>query len=228
MAEIIGRAVLENLLSKLIAKELRFELSELMKLLGDEPNMNNVPPSYWDNGGKRLRSVIEPVLRDIYMQQAKEQLDQSSIGIDWSIINQNAIDWSSQYSFDLVTGLTERSKQVVNTSLNKFFTNPTTIGELEKSLLGTFGPVRAEMIAITEVTRAAVEGEQKVVDEIIARNPGMESIDIWLTNRDEKTCLICGPRHGKERGTNWEENPPAHPRCRCWLRHDFRRKKDNG
>jgi hypothetical protein len=81
------------------------------------------------------------------------------------------------------------------------------------------------MIAVTEVTRAAAEGEQRVVDQIIADNPGMESIDIWLTNRDDITCPICAPRHQQPRGSNWTENPPAHPRCRCWLRHDFRRKQ---
>jgi hypothetical protein len=80
------------------------------------------------------------------------------------------------------------------------------------------------MISITEVTRAASEGEQEIVNRLIMDNPGIVAVDIWQTNRDDRVCPICGPRHNRKRGDGWTENPPAHPRCRCWLKHDFERR----
>lgn len=225
MADVVNRDTLEALLARTIAKDLRGELSKLMNLLGDPPNIYNVPITFWENGGSALRGSIEPILRDIFLQQAETQLQETSIGVDWALINENAITWSSEYTYELVRGITDTSRMILQRSINSYYSNPTTIGDLQRSLSGIFSPMRAEMIAVTEVTRAAAEGEQRVVDQIIADNPGMESIDIWLTNRDDITCPICAPRHQQPRGSNWTENPPAHPRCRCWLRHDFRRKQ---
>ncbi|MCZ2459160.1 MAG: hypothetical protein LC128_06000 [Chitinophagales bacterium] len=225
MADVVNRDTLEALLARTISKELRGELSKLMDLLGDPPSIYNVPPTFWQNSGAALQASIEPILRDIYLEQASAQLVETSIGVDWALINENAVTWTSQYTFDLVRGINETSQRLLRNSIDAYFRNPTTIGDLQRSLSGVFSPMRAEMIAVTEVTRAAAEGEQRVVDQIIADNPGMESIDIWMTNRDDITCPICGERHQQPRGSNWTENPPAHPRCRCWLRHDFRRKQ---
>lgn len=226
MADVVNRDTLEALLARTIAKDLRGELSKLMDLLGDPPNIYNVPIEFWNNSGHAMQATIEPILRDVYLQQAETQLSELSIGVDWALINENAVTWTSQYTFDLVRGINETSQRLLRNSIDAYFRNPTTIGDLQRSLSGVFSPMRAEMIAVTEVTRAAAEGEQRVVNQIIADNPDMESIDIWLTNRDDITCPICAPRHNQPRGSNWTENPPAHPRCRCWLRHDFRLRKN--
>ena len=226
MADVVNRDTLEALLARTISRDLRVQLTELMSLLGDPPSVYNVPSSFWENGGSKLRASIEPILRDIYLEQAGTALTETSIGVDWGLINENAIDWASQYTFGLVRGMTETSRRLLRNSIDAYFRNPTTLGDLQNRLLSAFGSQRAEMIAVTEVTRAAAEGEQRVVDQIIADNPGMESIDIWLTNKDDLVCPICAPRQNKPRGSNWTENPPAHPRCRCSLRHDFRLKKN--
>lgn len=226
MADVINRDELEAKLGRVVSRELREQLKELIKLLGDPPNPNNVPLAFWDESTGKLQAVIEPILRDVYLQQAGNQLDQSSIGVEWSAINQSAVEWSSRYSFGLVSGITDRSRNVLRASLEGYFRNPTTIGDLENSLLSAFGARRAEMIAITEVTRAASAGEQEVIDRLLQNNPGIQSIDIWQTSNDDRVCIICGPLNNKERGDGWDENPPIHPRCRCWLRHDFKRKKN--
>jgi hypothetical protein len=77
------------------------------------------------------------------------------------------------------------------------------------------------MIAITEVTRAAAEGERATVREIAKE--GIKMVEVWQTKNDEIVCTICGPRHGKKVGDGWSRNdgPPAHPRCRCWINHEF-------
>jgi hypothetical protein len=38
---------------------------EVMRLLGDPPDINNVPEAYWNNGGKGIRKAISAVLEDV-------------------------------------------------------------------------------------------------------------------------------------------------------------------
>ena len=215
------RAALEALLTGSISQELKKQLKELLRLLGDPPDISRVPETFWANGGAALQKEIEPVLRDIYLAQAQTQIAATTIGVDWALVNQAAVNWARTYSFDLVSNITAGNRDLLQQSVSQYFAQPMTIGELGGNLAGAFGPVRSEMIAITEVTRAAVEGEQQAVNRITGDNPGIVSIDTWQTNRDDRVCPICGPRHNKKRGDGWEDNPPAHPRCRCWLKHDF-------
>ena len=63
-------------------------------------------------------------------------------------------------------------------------------GELEGQIVGLFGPVRAEMIAVTEVTRAASEGQRGLANEVAQF--GILMIDAWSTRNDEVVCPICG------------------------------------
>jgi hypothetical protein len=87
----------------------------------------------------------------------------------------------------------------------------------------TFGPVRAEMISVTEITRAASQGEQQVAKELA--DAGINMIPIWQTNEDEIVCEICMPRNEQEITDNFY--PPAHPRCRCWVNYKLPKVKKN-
>lgn len=87
-----------------------------------------------------------------------------------------------------------------------------------------FSRERAELIAITEITRARTQGE-------MAAAAILEELDIlldarWFTMEDEMVCSICGPLH-KTPEKFWREilpnGTPAHPRCRCRL--DWKEKK---
>lgn len=77
---------------------------------------------------------------------------------------------------------------------------------------------RAENIAITETTNAITLGERTVVDEM--RRLGVDVDAVWITQRDERVCPVCGPLHSQP-SSQWVEDfaygPPAHPRCRCYL-----------
>jgi hypothetical protein len=218
--DVVNRDELERRLARLISREQRDELRQLMDLLGDPPQLDNVPETFWLNGGKQLRGVVVPVFQDIYLQQAQTLLQQFSVGVDWALINQGAVDWSSRYAFDLVTGITDRTRQGLQQAVGAYYRDALTIGDLEGLISPYYGPVRAEMIAVTEVTRAATEGEREVVRQIQADNGAIIMVPIWQTNADDLVCAICGPRHDKEITDDFY--PPAHPRCRCWTNHEMR------
>ena len=82
------------------------------------------------------------------------------------------------------------------------------------------------MIARTEVTRAAVEGQRATVKETsdaLAKYGIKPMVEVWQTRNDDLVCSIYRSRHGKKEGAGWtkEDGPPAHNGCRCWTNHKF-------
>jgi hypothetical protein len=106
----------------------------------------------------------------------------------------------------------------LNEIIPRFYEEGWNLGQLRTDLERYYSPVRAEMIAVTETTRAAVEGERALV-EALQKESGIGMAPIWQTSNDERVCPICGPKHGKHITDG--QYPPAHPRCRCWVTYEF-------
>ena len=85
------------------------------------------------------------------------------------------------------------------------------LDELMTSIAPMFGADRAEMIAVTEVTRAFAEGNKATWEE-----SGVVEAMRWMTAQDEMVCPVCAPLAGKKR-TFDDDLPPAHVNCRCYL-----------
>ena len=221
MADIPGRDKLEKQLARKLGGLNRRQLGRLLELMGDPPNLDNVPLAFWDEAGKELAQVVTPFSERVYLEAAQRMIAEAPIGVDWSLVNEAASNWSRDYSFRLVKDINETSRRATGQAASNYFDQGWTMGDLRRKLGSIYSPVRAEMIAVTEVTRAAAEGERGVAGEL--RNQGIDMVEVWQTNNDELVCPICGPRHGRKIGTNWNrsDGPPAHPRCRCWINHEF-------
>jgi len=217
MADIPNRGELERRMARLLARFLSAHGGHLLEKMGDPPRLENLPLDFWSREGRTLAKILNPFLEDIFLEQARILMMSQPVGADWALVNEGAIRWSSTYTFELIKGMNETTQRVVSRALSNYYQQGQTIGELQRALAGTFGPVRAEMIAVTEVTRASVQGEMAIAGEL--RKQGIEMIPFWETNADELVCPICLPRNGKRQGDGWSEPPPAHPRCRCWLNH---------
>jgi len=158
-----------------------------------------------------------------------------AIGIDWEQANEAAMEWARTYTYDLVTGINATTRDKVSTGVQRFFADTgRTRGDLEADLAPWFGSMRAEMIAVTEVTRASAEGAISTVQ--IAKDSGFDMVAIWHTNRDELVCTtMCAPLDDKPED-EWAEltkglvngPPPAHPRCRCWITHRWNEPEAQG
>lgn len=209
MADIPNRDALERILARKLGGLNRRQLAHLLELLGDPPNIANVPFSFWGEAGKELAQILVPFSERVYLEAADRMLAEIPIGVDWSLVNEAASTWANTYGFDLVRGINDTSRRATSSAVSAYFDQGLTMGQLRQRLGRIYSPVRAEMIATTEVTRAASEGEQGVVNEI-ARE-GIRMVPIWQTNNDALVCPICGPKHGKEITDG--QYPPAHPRC---------------
>jgi len=108
------------------------------------------------------------------------------MGVDWTEINADALAWAREYTYDLITGLNETTLRNVREAVAAWIETGGELGELEALLEPVFGANRAQMIAITEVTRVFSEA-----NNLVFQAAGLPEAIF---------------------------RPPAHVRCRCWLR----------
>ena len=214
----MGRSEQEAELARILANVQSKERRKLLAALGEPPNLDNVTPEFWQQYSHSLRKEIVPALEKMFMASAEAMLAQTpAIGVDWTLINKNAAEWASRYGFDLVSGITDTTREALQQKVSAFFENQMTMPQFAEALEPLFGPVRAEMLAITETTRSSVEGPRAILAEL--NKQGIVMIPIFSTSSDETVCPLCAPLDGKQiDDASW---PPIHPRCRCDVRWIF-------
>ena len=216
--DVINRDELERKLARIVGRDLRAELSRLLDYLGDPPRLENVPSDYWNSGWRTIQKDVEPVLLDVYLSQAEGLMNDIGIGVDWDQINTTASRWAKQHTEQMLMDLFRKRYDHLNETIPRFYEEGWNLGQLQDDLEKWYSPVRAEMIAVTETTRAAVEGERAMVAELEAIT-NRRMAPIWQTMKDERVCPVCGPKNKKEITDGIF--PPAHPRCRCFVNYEF-------
>lgn len=219
MADVLDRGKKEKKLARKMARLLTAQQQGIIRLFGKTPGMDKLTLEFWRKQVNAMVPAITPEMEWIYLQQAEALSRSLPIGVDWGLVNEAAVSWAQRYTFDLVTGINQTSSRALQTAVSSYFEQGWTIGDLESRIGSIYAPYRAQTIAVTEVTRAAAQGELSITDEL--RKQGVDMVAIWQTNEDELVCPICGPRNDKKRGDGWSEPPPAHPNCRCWLNHEL-------
>jgi hypothetical protein len=216
--ELPNRAALETGLARKLARLSQDQYRRLLATLGDPPKMENLPGDYFNGMAAELQGVLQPALEDAYTLQAAALMGlktNKALAVDWTVINQRAALWAKQYAGLLCKQMSDRTREAIRAQVADFFRDQRSMDDLTASLARLFGPIRAELIAVTEVTRAASMGEQGFAEEL--RGMGLRTTFIWQTANDDTVCPICGPLHGSKQGDGWHDPPPAHPRCRCWI-----------
>jgi len=170
----------------------------------------------WDAERDSLRRVLIDLLTAVAQTAARQAIADLAIDVDWALVNRSAVEWAETYSYELASGITETSRLFLQEALSEWIQSGAPLDDLETKLAPMFGPVRAEMIAVTEVTRAFAQGN------IAAwRASGVVDGIRWRTAEDDIVCDICS---GLAEQTDTLDGdfdgqgpPPAHVNCRCWL-----------
>ncbi len=146
------------------------------------------------------------------------------VSVDWTGVRTDALHQARLYVGTLIRGINQTTLEAVRTAVTGFVETPRfTMGDLVRSLLDSaFSPDRAWMIAATEVTRAYADGQVAAMGEVRKEFPDLRVTKTWFTNNDDIVCPVCGPLDGVEVGmdavfVDGIEQPPAHPKCRCWM-----------
>jgi len=111
----------------------------------------------------------------------------AEIGIDWAMVNAEVLRWVEAYAFELIRGLDARSRSAVGEAIQRWASNGLPLADLVEELAPIFGPVRAELIAATEVTRAYAEANLRAW-----RASGVIERVTWRTANDERVCFPAG------------------------------------
>ena len=137
-------------------------------------------------------------------------------------INDVVKRWTDTYTYDLVSGITETTKIMLQRKISAWVGTGLNVESLSQELEGVFGESRALAIAQSETTRAFSQGQVSVWNET-----GVKYAE-WITREDEKVCPICGSVNNQITGIAKDISfliegndylpPPAHTRCRCYMR----------
>jgi len=174
--------------------------------------------AFWSAAEKELLDILVSHLMasaKVGGQQALAGLGEG-VSVDFALVNRAVEKWAREMGLELVKGINDTSRKAATQAIADWIDSGAAIDDLMALLEPWFGATRAEMIAVTEVTRAFAEGnvaawrESGVVDRVK-----------WQTAVDELVCPICGPLAGTTDTLDGDfggvGHPPAHVRCRCWL-----------
>lgn len=172
-----------------------------------------------DETSEPVRDVLRRNLlagADLGVRMSLTQLEGVGLGFDYTLAHAQAAEWANAYAFDLVSRLNDTTRRRLQSAIDQWFREATTIADLREELTPLFGEVRAQIIAQTETTRAAAEGTR-----ISYIQSGVVRKIIVKTAVDDRVCPICGPlhntRHSLESGVPDLGFPPFHIGCRCWI-----------
>ena len=70
MAEVPDRMDWEGKIGKDIAKLLRRQMGALLELMGDPPDLVNVPEAFWVEHGEEMRAALQRNFQQIYLASA--------------------------------------------------------------------------------------------------------------------------------------------------------------
>lgn len=184
----------------------------LIEAMGEQPDY--IPTEAWAQIQQQLLQTITPQLELIYEAGADGLILEVGIPVEQMIISQNAATWARQYGYDLVANINTRSKTLLQQTIADYFEQRLTLRDVQNRIRQTFGVRRAAQIAVTETTRAAVEGDKQTIREL--ENQGIHMRTLFLTVRDGTVCAICGG--ADRRDVKDVGYPPLHVGCRCGTR----------
>lgn len=208
--------------------------ARLLDLVRTQPTQAQVD-AFFAAENERLWAAVRNDWLTVVQERAITAAVTGGFEGSFDAINQQAIDWAENYytSFDpgnvgRIEGLNETGRAQFAEQFARWNRGELTpagargkgLPDLIEALQPTFGPVRSELIGVTETTRIFVEAQRQVEDA----NPNVVAYR-YQTAADEDVCERCGPLHGQvrrkgERSYNHPtlgqiEGPPIHGRCRC-------------
>jgi len=216
-----------RIISRLLSRQLGSMLEEIV-VRDDAIDISNLTPAWWDAQGEAFLKGLSPNLRQLFLEQAATMLENVGTGVEWAQVNQQAISWAQQYGFELVKGMNDTRATTLQQLVSQQFNAPTTLGELRDLLTPEYGPVRASMIATTEITRAAAMGESAFVRGL--QDQGTFLRAVYQTRQDKQVSDICkglqdvvaenpgpDPKFIHKFSGDPYGLPPNHVGCRSWV-----------
>ena len=191
-----------------------------------------LPLPFWREEAKRLLRILLPLIQrgaegGVVVHQGA--IAEMGIGVDWTMPFTEAANWAREHCGELVTKVTDTTRQRVGVEVANWIESEHTLPELWRRLADPnnypFNRARAKLIGTTEATRAYAEGELAAA-EALAQESVFEYEKRWESIPDDVRCEICedlqgqtvvGVRNSFDSKIGPLQGPPAHPGCRCGM-----------
>jgi HK97 family phage portal protein len=131
-------------------------------------------PATWTAHEARLKNEIGPVVERLAqygVEQARRRLlNVAPPDVNWNLVNERAIDWARQYTFELVKGIADTTRDELQRATSEWIESGKPLSELVEAIarirlpgeggkpIEPFSPSRARSIAVTEATRVYAHG----------------------------------------------------------------------
>jgi SPP1 gp7 family putative phage head morphogenesis protein len=169
---------------------------------------------------KAIEKQIAEYMKSIYIDGAEVAAIQIDVEFDKAQlkqVNKNAVAYSKARSAELVTELTESTREFLRPSITQAVEEGWSVATLKAAIMDNFAfsESRSEMIATTELAFADVQGNLKAYKE-----SGVVDGKQWVLSQDDY-CDDCLALDGVIVGLDESfpgdggDGPPLHPRCRC-------------
>ncbi len=235
MSELADRMGVERDFARRLSRLTARQRRELRELLGEPPDPSRVSAADWQRWEDERKKELMLILLGIFLASHALHADELVPGgVDDSSrleVNRQALLRASSMAAEAAGSSTNTARDIIQASAEVLRTG--TSMDIEGVLIRAMGPDRDALTAATLTTEAQTHGMNSV--KIPLALIGLTLEPVWVTMRDEKVCAICDPLDGKPVdlwGTVLEgilagraintivENggPPAHPRCRCYVR----------
>lgn len=197
------------------------KLAQLLRENAPQPEQKGIVDTVlgaalWGDLAKALTKVLLPSFERMMQEGAHQALEDLpfAIGVDWDLINTEAADWAREHVTDMIEDMEDVTRERVRSSVTNWIESGEELPKLTQRMQDIFeAPWRAKMVAVTEVTRAFAEANERAWKEsrVIKKKQ-------WQTALDDIRCDICMGLQGKIVGVGKQfpggyDNPPAHPNC---------------
>lgn len=183
----------------------------------------------------KMWDALVDVLKDIYIEEGNTVLDELGSDQDINITTDFAVQYLSEYSGVLISGINETTREKLRIALSEGYDAGEGVGQLAGRVHEVFDEAdknRALLIAQTESLKASNAATVEAY-----RQSEVVEYKEWLSERDNKTCPFCLKQDGKFISLNKNffnqgdtisaggetmtvsftdvGEPPLHGRCRC-------------
>jgi len=151
---------------------------------------------FWRNEQDAMWQTMEGVTMTALLQGMETAATQLPLPlqslIDWDYTNRSAVRFLESYKLSTVAGTNRTTRLQTVEAIRQWMQSGDPLPSLITRLTPIYGAKRAEMIAVTEVTRVFAQGNM-----ILWEGTRVVSGKRWMTANDELVCPFCAPLNGQ-------------------------------
>lgn len=211
------RARAEFELAKKLGRALSIQEKLVLDALGFPPDASKLTAAFLAALAAETMPFVQDAIEAHALASAETVIGTITATLGDSVYRESVRAWAEEHAYEMSRYLNDTTRQVVGDLVTRYTeTSGMTRQDFEDALneSGLFSPSRASAIAVTETTAATSAGTAAAAEE--ARAAGLEVTETWRT-QDGGCEEICAPLDGTTRGDGWDDPPPAHVHCACWI-----------